>query len=128
VRYFIVCGRVERVANSQDYSLTRVVHTLRAASLPGTLSEIWLFAQLSEGRGEVSFVVELWDCDSEPERRVGGPWRRKPVSLGQNPLAVHGLPFLVRNISFERPGRYEFRLFCGGERLAVAPVDVEVVS
>jgi hypothetical protein len=104
VRYFIACERVERVGNSRDYSLTRVIHTLWAPSFPRVLPELWFLALMSEGRGDVSVTIELWHCDDEPERRVGGPWTRKtPLSLGQNPLEVHTVPLMVRNVHLRGP-------------------------
>src|SRR5256885_10129183 len=68
VRHFLACERVER---SQDdrraFSLLNLFHEARpspGASYPLICREMWLFAQMSDGRGVLPFRIQVvWRSD-----------------------------------------------------------------
>ena len=39
-------------------------------------------------------------------------------------MGAHELTFMINRLVFEKPGRYEFRLFANGRHVGGAPLDV----
>ena len=120
VRHFIACEEVERSADGQHYSLLKLVYTIRPLTgepYPRIHPQLQLYAMLTDGVGRLPFTVELvtWD---EIEPRSIYTTRTVIVDMGSDPLLVHGWPIRLRNLVFERPGLYEFRLICDGEIIA----------
>src|SRR4051812_3246012 len=113
VRHFIACETVERSPDGLRHTLHNLVHTLPApASFPLVISQIYLFALLTDGKGQVPFTVELVTWDDEGEEQ--SIWTSPPVTidLGNDPLRVQGKWFRLRRVRFDHPGIYEFRLCC----------------
>ncbi len=124
VRHFIACQKVERSADGRHYSLIHLIHSLRplpGVSFPLIHPELWLYAVLADGRGELSFSVEMVTWEGTEERSIHNTPEVR-IDLGQSPLAVHGWPIRLRNLPFLHPGLYEFRLVCEGEVLAREPI------
>jgi hypothetical protein len=93
------------------------VAPLPGESLPYLVDPLALYALLSNGRGAHEFSVELARFDRGEENLIGriGPVR---IDLGQDPLAVLGLPIPVRNLVFEETGQYSFYLICDAQQIA----------
>jgi hypothetical protein len=130
VRHFIACERVERSSDGRHDSLINLIHSLRplpGASFPRIHSELWLYAVLADGRGELSFCVEVVTWEGTEEQSIHTtPTVR--MDLGQSPLVVHGWPVRLRNLPLPHPGLYEFRLVCEGEVVAREPIAVREQS
>ena len=125
VRHFIACRAVITDPNRHVYSLEEIIYLIRPApgeSFPLLLPEMYLFAILSDARGTHEFWVQVltWDAAGE-EIAV---WKTITVrhALGQDPLTVFGWPIRLRNLRFEHPGLYEFRLWCDGTPIASEPI------
>jgi hypothetical protein len=125
VRHFIACERVEWSPDGRHYSLRNLISAIRP--LPGTTyprihPELYLFAVLTDGQGRLPFSVQLvtWDQQGQEQSIYTSP--SVILDLGQDPLAVHGWPIRLRNLPFDRPGLYEFRLRCDGEIMAREPI------
>ena len=119
VRHFIACERIDTAAGSAqtEYSLHNVIHAIR--TLPGVGYPrihplLYLFAQMTNGRGSHSFQIQKVLLDDE------STYTCPPVilDLGADPLVVHAYPFRLKNIRFQRAGLYEFRLLCDGQVIA----------
>jgi hypothetical protein len=124
VRHLVTCERVERSADNRHYSLVNLIHAIRplpGADFPRIQPEIYLFALLTDGRGSITFTVELvtW-TDGEEESIYETPG--VILNLGSDPLAVQAWPIRLRNLPFPRPGLYEFLIRCEGEILAREPI------
>jgi hypothetical protein len=122
VRHFIACDRVERSPDGRSYSLIRLVHAIRplpGAPYPRIHPGVWLFVQMSNGRGPSEFQIRLVFLDDETSIYTTPT---VTLDLGQDPLVVHGWPVQIRNIFFRRPGLYEFRLTCNGREIAREPI------
>ena len=124
VRHLLACERIDRSNDSRHYSLINVVHAIRphpGASYPRIHPEIQLFAVMTDGRGDLPFIIELvalqWD---EEELMYQSAEIR--MNLGDNPLTIHAWPIRLRNIPFVRPGLYEFRLRCDGKIISQEPI------
>jgi hypothetical protein len=81
---------------------------------------MWLFVQVADGRGMHSFQLQVFLL-AEEENSIQ-TWKSIQNDLGQDPLEQHVLPFKVRNVPFQRPGMYEFRLLCDGVEIAREPI------
>ncbi len=125
VRHFVPCRKIERWRDGRSYSLECVIHQMRPIQnsvYPFVCSELWLFAQLTDGTGDYSFQVELVRFGSETTHR----WPPQIINLGTDPLRVFDWPMCFTNVLFEEPGTYEFRLRCNGLLLDnVAPLQLE---
>jgi hypothetical protein len=124
-RHFIPCHAVLTDSKRHAYSLEGVIYLIRPAegdSFPILMSELTLFAVLSNGHGDYEFSVQIvtWDL-AGTEVEV---WQTSTVKLdlGKDPLTVHGWPIRLRKIGFEKPGLYEFRLICDGTILTQTEV------
>jgi hypothetical protein len=124
-RHFIPCHAVLTDSNRHAYSLQGVIYLVQPAagdSFPILLSELALFAVLSNGHGDYELFVQIvtWD----PTGTEVEVWQTSKVNLdlGKDPLTVHGWPIRLRKIVFENPGLYEFRLICDGAILTQTEV------
>jgi hypothetical protein len=125
VRHFIACARVERSPSGRTVSLINLLHTLRPLAghgFPLRFPEIWLYAQMSDGLGELAFQLQVVECDSETSIRSSAP---VTMDLGTDPLIVFGWPVRLLALEFPRPGLCEFRLHCNGQELAREPLRLE---
>jgi hypothetical protein len=125
VRYFVPCLEIVVTPDRRDVTLRSLIHTilrLPGEPFPCIRERMALYALLANGRGEHEFEVELvvFDQGTEHSRRRPGP----RLDLGQDPAVVHGLPISLKNVIFDRPGQYTFRLLCDGRPIAEAHVEV----
>ena len=109
VRNFQACLEVVTDSGGRGVTLRTLVHAivrLAGEPFPCIREKLALYALLTNGRGEHDFSVVLTQFDSGEERLIGsvGPAR---IDLGQDPVAVHGLPIPLRNLVFEEPGQGE---------------------
>jgi hypothetical protein len=117
-RHFLVCDRVEVSSDGRRVTLVNIIYAitpLPGAQYPRIQPEICVFAQLTDGMGEVDLAVELVFYDDD-----NSIFRTQPVRVdfGSDPLAVRGWTRRFTNVLFQMPGLYEFRLLCDGEIIA----------
>jgi hypothetical protein len=125
VRYFVPCSEIVVAPDRRDVTLRSLIHTVvrvPGESFPCLRERMALYALLANGRGEHEFAVELVYFHEGQEQARRRPGRR--IDLGPDPAVVHGLPIPLRNVTFDRPGKYTFYLLCDGRRIAEAHVDV----
>jgi hypothetical protein len=121
VRHFIPCERIEVSGGGKHVSLHNLIQSISltpGGAFPQVQPQVSLYVVMTDGTGKQSFEVELvgWDDQGEEESLYRTP--TIVVELGTDPLAVRGWPINLRNITFPHAGRFEFRLWCGGELLA----------
>jgi hypothetical protein len=121
VRHFIACERIETAAGGSRYTLANVIHAIKPvpeAVYPCIHPQLSLFVQMTDGRGKLSFRVQLIFLDVLDEEKSTHTSAPVILDLGNDPLIVHGWPIRLKNVLFERPGLYEFRLLCGAHVIA----------
>src|SRR5260370_28415961 len=121
VRHFIACERIDTVASSKQYSLIDVIHAIKpfpGAAYPRIHPQLCLFAQMTNGRGSHSCQVQRLFLDDESTNTSNAV----VLDIGTDPLIVHGWPILLKNVFFQRPGLYEFRLVCDAQVIAKEPI------
>ena len=126
VRYFLACREIEIDPETGDVSLRRLIHVVKPLPrerFPLLQDQMVLFGLLSSGRGSHAMTVELTRFDQGEETTLAFPPARS-VDLGQDPVAVVGLPMVLDNVEFESPGEYSFHLICDGLRLAMVDISV----
>jgi hypothetical protein len=126
-RHFIPCHAVVTDSKRNAYSLEGIIYIIRPAdheSFPLLMPEMSLFSVLSNAHGAYEFSVQIitWD----PAGKEIEVWQTSKVTraFGKDPLMVLGWPIRLRNIVFDRPGLYEFRLICDGAILAQTEVSL----
>jgi hypothetical protein len=105
-----------------QYSLVNVIYAIKplpGLSYPRIHPELWLFVQMTDGRGSHSFRIELIFLDDQRSTYTSGP---VTLDLGDDPLIVHGWPIRLKNLLLQRPGLYEFHLLCDGQVIAREPI------
>ncbi len=111
VRHFLACEEI--VSDGKNVTLRNLIQTI--VPLPGEKYPLLrepmaLYAVLSNGRGKHMVALELTQFERGEVmsiKRVPG----REVDLGQDPLALLGLPFPLK-VLFARPGCYTFHLLC----------------
>ncbi|MBX9623910.1 MAG: hypothetical protein K2X82_08845 [Gemmataceae bacterium] len=126
VRHFIACDGAGPSADGRHHDLTNVFQVVvpRAGDrFPLLRPRVCLYTILTNGRGVHTFAAALVRGVGPAEVEVG---RSGGVTrdLGQDPLAIHGLPFPLANLVLGEPGQYEFQLLCDGRGIARAMIEV----
>jgi hypothetical protein len=127
VRHLIACEQVNVSPADRRVTLQNVFYAIRGASFPRTCPQIDLFVQVTDGSGKYTFTVQLVFIRSpSDEIPVPLPDQSFILDLGPDPLAVRGFVRRLKNVKFDQPGDYEFRLLCDGQVLAREPILVRV--
>ncbi len=126
VRYLILCEDVRNdPGNSAHITLVGLLSTIRSRATPPfplIFPEVCVFLQLTECRGSAAIRVELVHADSG-QTQFRTPTRT--VSFGNDPLALLGLTFRLKNLLFPVAGLYWVQ-FCYNDRvLAQQPLLLE---
>ena len=126
VRSFQASLEVEMDPSGTGVTLRTLVHAivrLPGEPFPCIREEMAFYGLLTNGRGEHDFSVELSRFELGLEIPVSqlGPLR---IDLGQDPLAVLGLPIPLRDVIFPVEGQYAFHLICDGQPIADAKIIV----
>ncbi len=116
----LICDQTFQDEQSGKMTLVGVFETIRAYQFPARHGRLCVYAKLADLQGEYRFRLELVQLE---ELKVVGQGqfsatfsdRMAPVELG----------FLILDTVFERPARYEFRLYAnerwvGSKTLSVA--------
>jgi Family of unknown function (DUF6941) len=118
VRYLILCENVRINPSGSQVSLDNLVSVLRAHGnppFPMVRPELCVFVQLVECRGTGKIAVRLVEADSES---VLFQTPDRTVVLGNDPLAIKGLSFRIRNCPFPAAGLFLVQFLYNDEVLA----------
>lgn len=123
-RSLVVCEQVVPDAMKPNrLSLLRVIHAItpkRGSDYPLIQSELCVFAQLTEGRGEGQLRVEIHNADSDD---VLFRTRSRLIRFPENdPLRIHGVKFQILGLVFRVPGLYWFQLWFDDFNLIQTPI------
>lgn len=119
-RHFIACENVAAAAGARRYTLTDIVlflYPLPGGTFPLRSVDLGFWVLLTNGRGSHEVSVEQ-RIGVGPASRVLWRSRSARIELGDDPLALVGLPIHFRGLQFPEPGQYEFDLLCDGTVLA----------
>jgi hypothetical protein len=125
VRYLIACEDIQADPNNPHrISLVNVVSTIRSQGQPPyplLFRELCVFVQLTECRGDADVEIRVVHADTGRFAYPGplSPWK---AALPNDPLAVVGLPFRIRDLDFEESGLYWIQFWYDGAVLAQQPL------
>jgi hypothetical protein len=125
VRYLVVCeDRATDAGSTHSITLTNLISAIRSVEEPAyplLYRELCIYAQLTDCRGAADVRVTVVHADTGEFAYAGppSPWR---ASLPNDPLAVGGLRFRIRNVHFPRQGLYWVQFWYNGEVLAEQPL------
>jgi hypothetical protein len=108
----VLCEGVSEDARGM-LTLERVFNAVNAPGFPATLRGFWLYATLTEGRGERAIGVRLTDAAD-----LGAPPVFATTGLSvrfRGPLDVGEVLLNFQAVTFPRPGTYALELTCDGE-------------
>jgi len=123
VRSLILCEDIlTDPDNPRRVSLLNLVQVIRSVgelAYPLVQPELCVFAQLVGGRGTGTVEVRIESAESG-----GMIFQTRPRSLTfpNDPLAVYGLRFRIRNCSFPTPGLYWVQLRYNDQLLGQQPL------
>ena len=111
----LICDSVITEAGTNKKSLIGVFENINALAFPLVHPSLCVYVKLTEARGTYRFRLELADLETGTtilSKEIPGP-----VAI-DNPLGTHEMVFNLRNLRFEHPGTYEFRICANGRVFA----------
>ena len=124
VKAFLVCDMIVHDAQSGKKSLIGVFHELRADRFPAVHHALWIYANLTDGRGEYRFEIRLVDV---ARNTVLGKGKPPPINIG-GPLQTTELSAQLRNVQLPGEGTYEFQLHANDQLVATKAIRVMKVE
>ena len=124
LKAFLVCDQVIQDAQTGKKSLIGVFHELKASRFPAVHPTLWIYANLTDARGEYSFEIRLLDVERNEVLGGGAP---PPITI-PGPLQVTELSAQLRNLKLPAPGTYEFQLVANGELMATKAIRVSEIQ
>lgn len=118
VRLFFPCDEAILDLADGKWSLKNPWHTVQMP--PGVTEkfgqrELWLYAQLTGGRGEFNLSVELRDIDFDT--RIGRPSEPERREFTGRELTAVEVVFRMVHVPFPRAGQYAFKLLANHREL-----------
>jgi len=107
IRHMLLCDEVQREVDSPNkVNIFGLIHAIRPAEdaiFPLRDEQLAVYVELSGGRGTAQVYIARIRADSEELtfRTV-----ERSITFGADPLAVQGLIYRIRGISFPEPGLY----------------------
>lgn len=109
----VICDNIHRDPGSGKLFILGCFSIIGTETVPATHPLMGLYIELTNGRGNVKFKVQLVDAEE-----VWPPiWTSEAEINFDGPRAVAQLAFMAHNVSFERAGEYRFQLFACDEFL-----------
>ena len=102
----LMCDFAIREEGTGKVNLIGIFDTIFATQFPVVHPRLSVYVRLTDAEGEYEFKLEM--VRLEDEKAVGEG--RVQATIGDR-MGSHELIFNLGNLVFERPGRYEFRLF-----------------
>lgn len=115
VRYMLLCE--DWHVNPQNERRVTIVglisniHALDVPPYPLRYRELCVFLALTEGRGQGEGQIQ---CVFEETGQRVFQTPRRPISFGDDPLEVVGIPFRIRDCRFPFPGMYSVQFWYNG--------------
>jgi hypothetical protein len=122
VRSLILCEDIAAdPRNPRRITLVNLINSIRSIDEPPSplrYRELCVFIQLTSCREQGELRLEIREADTEGSLFAT---RTRTVSFPNNPVAVHGLRFRIRNLTFPAPGLYWVQFWYNNDLLAQQP-------
>lgn len=109
----LLCDLTIREAGTGKISLIGVFESISAATFPVVHRGLAVYAKLADAEGEYAIRLELVRLDDGQVLAQGA----LTAAFGSR-MTPGELVFNLDNLGFERPGRYEFRLYAADRFVA----------
>lgn len=104
----ITCERVVRDKFSGMGFINGIVHTISAPNYPARHARIVLFAELTNGHGQINCSINLVDIN-EDDKII---WKVEKMPVKFNDVRqIQNIVFDLQGIVFPHEGEYRFQLF-----------------
>lgn len=124
VKAFLICDQVIHDAQTGKKSLVGVFHELRADRFPAVHPVLWIYANLTDARGQYAFEIRFVDVE---RNKVLGNGTPPPIKI-PGPLQTTELSAQLRNVQLPGAGTYEFQLLTNDELIATKAIRVSLVD
>ncbi len=124
VKAFLVCDQVIHDAQTGKKTLVGVFHELRADRFPAVHPVLWIYANLTDARGQYAFEIRFVDVE---RNKVLGNGTPPPIKI-PGPLQTTELSAQLRNVQLPDAGTYEFQLLTNDELIATKAIRVSLVD
>jgi hypothetical protein len=120
----LICDTAIMDAETRKRSLIGIFQNIRSVNFPCMHQLLYVYASLTDARGEYVFGLRLVDGASDKEL-----WNASlpPLQIA-DPLHVHEICVRIMRLTFPTPGRYEFQLHANGELLDLRRINLEKVE
>ncbi len=123
VKAFLICDQIIQDSQTGKMSLIGLFQDLRADRFPAIHPTLWIYASLTDARGEYDFEIQFVDVEESNVLGKGTP----PKIKIPGPLETTEMCAQLGNLQLPRPGTYEFHLIGNGELLATKSLRVSEV-
>jgi Family of unknown function (DUF6941) len=120
----LICDQIitDRLTGKQ--SLIGMFSKVHAASLPATHPQLCVFVALTDGHGTVELTLRIVDSNEARPPIVQG----KGSVEFRDPRAIANLALQFHGLTFPEPGEYRVQLYCEGELLREAKLQLVKVQ
>jgi hypothetical protein len=116
---FLICDYAIREEGTGKVSLIGIFENINVARFPSMHGLLCVYAKLTDAEGEYEIRLELVRLE---DLAVIG--RGALTMTIANRMAAAELVFQLGGLVFERPGRYEFRLYANDKSVAIKSFNV----
>lgn len=120
----ILCDQIITDRFTGKQSLIGIFSRLHAPGFPVSHPQLSVYVTLTDGYGEVDLLVRIVDTNDARPAIVEGKGK---VNF-QNPRAIANLGLSFHGLRFPEQGEYRVQLYCDGELLREARLDVVQVK
>jgi hypothetical protein len=115
----LVCDVTIRDAATGKVSLVGIFETIQAFTFPVVHPALCVYVNLTDLLGQYTMRLDLTRIDDDVSQRLG-----EMTVTFTDPMQPAEVIFDLRDLVFERPGRYEFRLSANGRYVGGKPFTV----
>lgn len=123
VKAFLICDQIIQDSQTGKMSLIGLFQDLRADRFPAIHPQLWIYASLTDARGDYNFEIQFVDVEHNNVLGKGTP----PKITIPGPLETTEMCAQLGNLQLPRAGTYEFHLIGNGELLATKSLRVSEV-
>ncbi len=124
VKAMLVCDNVITENISGKNSLIGIFENINAKQFPAVHPALYVYINFTEALGRYNFRLELINIENDEHIYPGADI----TGLESNDIAAHyNLVFTINRLKFEKPGKYEFRLFADGEICDTRAINVKQI-
>lgn len=118
----VICNDIYRDEETKNLILVGTFNQIRSRAFPCQHPQMAMLAGLTNGNGKYELQVSIEHEESGVEIvTLEGP------AHFSDPLAVRDLPIKLRNVFFERPGKYWVMIKADGEILQQRPLFLTLI-